>query len=295
VRILVTGAAGFIGQYLCSELTASHDVIGVDILDGNLIKPGIAAAIVKHHKPELVIHLAGLVGRLFGEDDVARTITANAIGTTCVAQACAEAGIRLAYASTSEAFGDHGDKLVPESDHGVLPYNMYGLSKRWGEEACRLYMPEEDLQIFRLSMPYGPGLPAGRGRAALITFLFNAIHHKPLTVHAGGTRCWCYITDTIKGIRMLIKNGGSGAWLVGRTDNETSMLTVAEMACDIAGAPRSLIEVVDAPENQTLVKRLESKRLYAIGWTPKVNIEQGIEMTYRAVKHYNHAGRPQWP
>lgn len=295
MRILVTGAAGFIGQYLCSELTASHDVIGVDILEGDLTKAGIVAALVKRHKPKLVIHLAGLVGRLFGEDDVARTITANAIGTTYVAQACAEAGIRMTYASTSEAFGDQGDRLVPESDHGVIPHNMYGLSKRWGEEACRLYMPEDDLQIFRLSMPFGPGLPAGRGRAALITFLFNAIHHKPITVHAGGTRCWCYITDTIKGIRMLIENGGSGAWLVGRVDNETSMLTVAEMACDMAGAPRGLIEVVDAPENQTLIKRLNPERLCSIGWIPEIDLDQGIAMTYRAVRHYNDAGRPQWP
>jgi nucleoside-diphosphate-sugar epimerase len=295
VRILLTGADGFIGLQLWTALQQTHDVKGIDLLEGDLTKLNIAAALIKRHKPQLVIHLAGLVGRLFGEDDVARTITANAIATTYIAQACAEAGIRLTYASTSEAFGDHGDRLVPESDHGVLPYNMYGLSKRWGEEACRLYMPEEDLQIFRLSMPYGPGLAAGRGRAALITFLFNAIHHKPITVHAGGTRSWCYITDTIKGIGMVIEDGGSGAWLVGRADNETSMLKVAEMACDIAGAPRGLIEVVDAPENQTLVKRLDPKRLYDIGWTPKVNLDEGVKMTYRAVKYYNHAGRPQWP
>lgn len=295
MRILVTGAEGFIGVNLCAALEQRHDVRAIDILDGDLTKLNIAAALIKRHKPQLVIHLAGLVGRLFGEDDVANTITSNAIATTYVAQACAEAGIHLTYASTSEAFGDQGDRLVPESDHGVLPHNMYGLSKRWGEEACRLYMPEDDLQIFRLSMPYGPGLPAGRGRAALITFLFNAIHGKPIVVHSGAQRCWCYISDTINGLCRLIEDGGSGAWLVGRADNETSMLTVAEMACDIAGAPRGLIEVVDVPENQTLVKRLDSKRLYDIGWTPKVNLEEGIDMTYHAVKHYNDAGRPQWP
>lgn len=292
MRILVTGARGFIGRNLIPALTdAGHIVIPVDINDGDLTQRNVAERLIAAARPEIVIHLAGLVGRLFGETNPEATIRANTLSTTYIAQACSAANVRLAYASTSEAFGDHGDKVVSEGIHGVLPYNLYGLSKRWGEEAARLYKPS-GLQIFRLSMPYGPGLPAGQGRAALVTFLWQALHHKTMTVHSGGRRCWCWIGDTVRGVRMLVKNGGEGVWTVGRDDNETSMLDVATMACDVAGAPRDLITIVKPPDNQTVVKRLETKRLRDIGWQPKVGLAEGMRRTYEAVKTYDEHGRP---
>lgn len=298
MNILMTGASGFIGTHLSKELEQyGHDVHAVDIKDGDLTIGGIAPLptmatyLIDKIKPDIVIHLAGLVGRLFGEDNPKMTIQANALSTTYIAQACAASDIRLAYASTSEAFGDHGDHPVSENVHGVLPYNLYGLSKRWAEEVATLYK-STGLQIFRLSMPYGPGLPAGRGRAALVTFLWNAIHRRPITVHRGGKRCWCWVGDAMRGVRMLIEDGGEGVWMVGRDENETSMLTVAKMACDLASAPYSLIEEIEPPDNQTVVKRLETKRLRDIGWQPEIDLREGMRRTYEAVKTYDEHGRP---
>ena len=91
---------------------------------------------------------------------------------------------------------------------------------------------------------------------------------------------------------MLIEDGGSGLWLVGRDDNEVTMLEVAEMACDIAGAPRSLIIEVEPPINQTVVKRLMAQRLKGIGWKPEISLEEGIRRTYNAVKQYDKEGKP---
>lgn len=150
MKVLVTGASGFIGSYLTDELIShGYDVTAVDFVDGDLRLPRTARELIKKYTPDVVMHLAGLVGRLFGEEDVENTIRSNAIATTYIAKACAAAGIRLIYASTSEAYGDCGEEWAPEELHGKLPYNMYGLSKRWAEEAARLYMPEEKLQIFR--------------------------------------------------------------------------------------------------------------------------------------------------
>ena len=298
MKVLITGANGFIGTYLQREFarnTFETDAYGVDLLHGDLTKPHVAAALLKEFTPDVVVHLAGLVGRLFGERDPALTITTNTIATCYMAQACADAGIRLAYASTSEAYGDQGEKLVPESDYGVLPHNLYGLTKRHAEEVCRLYMPPENLQIFRLSMPYGPGLPAGKGRAALLTFLFNAIHEQPIIVHKDAKRCWCYVEDTVRGIVAMLNNGGPGAWLIGRIDNETSMYDVAIQACKLAGKdPTALIQLVDAPSNQTLVKRLNPERLMALGWKPEVDLDEGMRRCYEAMLHYSSAGRPPW-
>jgi nucleoside-diphosphate-sugar epimerase len=124
--------------------------------------------------------------------------------TTVVAQACGHAGVRLCYASTSEVYGDHGDTLVDEDTPWRLPQGMYGLSKRWGEEACRLYAPD-GLVIVRLSMPYGPGAPPGRGRRALDTLLWQAHHRMPMVVHRGGERSWCWVGDTVRGIRLALE------------------------------------------------------------------------------------------
>jgi nucleoside-diphosphate-sugar epimerase len=270
---------------------SGHNVIGVDSRQGDLRMPDVAHRLLVDCQPDVVIHLAALTGRLFGDDDPAVTVTTNALGTLNVAKACGHRNVRLIYISTSEAHGDHGDAFVKGDTADVLPHNIYGLSKRWGEEAARLYAPD-GLQIIRLSMPYGPGLPAGRGRAALITFLWNALHNQPLTVHRNASRCWCWVGDMMRGLRMIVDDAGVGMWTIGRDDNETPMMVVAKEACRIAGRSEDLIVEVPAPANQTLVKRLPIERVRGIGWTPTVNLSTGMTLTMEAVKMYDDTGMP---
>jgi nucleoside-diphosphate-sugar epimerase len=304
VKILVTGAAGFIGTHLCRELRgAGHEVIARDLVThpkDDLRRGGIAAGYVQFHRPEAVVHLAAQVGRQFGEDDVARSIESNATMTAHVARACTAWGARLAYCSTSEVYGDQGEAGCVEGGPEVLPHGIYGLSKRWGEEAARLYAPD-GLQIVRLSMPYGPGLPAGRGRAAIVNFLWQAHHRMPVTVHRGGKRSWTYVADTVRGFRLVIERGeqartaaeseaGVGVYNIGRDDAEVTMLDVARLSCDIAGAPYDLITEVDPPERQTVVKRLSTAKLRALGWAPEVELEEGMRLTYEVVRHFDEEG-----
>ena len=283
-RILVTGAAGFIGMHLCPELERhGHTVIGIDRSDGNLLEPGVFSEALDKHRPTTVVHLAAKVGRLFGEDNAGVTVLDNAGMTALIAKECGERGVRLAYASTSEVYGDGAERTWEEDELGsVLPHNLYGLSKRWGEEACRLYAPE-GLLVFRLSMPYGPGLPAGRGRAALVNFLDQAANRLPVTVHRGSERSWCWVGDTARALRLILEQGKPGAWNVGRDDNATPMFEVAKLACDVVGAPHSLIVEVDPPERQTVVKRLSTQKLTRLGWVPRVDLREGIERTWAAL------------
>lgn len=132
MRILVTGHKGFIGQNLCNDLRSQgHEVIGVDKEDGDLRKAGVMQQHLQTHRDlDYVVHLAAKVGRLFGEDDPHETIADNAGMTALVAQACGDHGVRLAYASTSEIYGDLGLQMCFETVEKKLPHNIYGLSKR---------------------------------------------------------------------------------------------------------------------------------------------------------------------
>jgi nucleoside-diphosphate-sugar epimerase len=279
VSILVTGAAGFIGTHLCRELREhGHVVIPVDRSEGDLLLPGMMRTFLEDYKPECVVHLAAKVGRLFGEIDLLETVNSNAGMTALVANACGELSVPLVYASSSEVYGDGSDRTWRESDlYQSHPHNVYGLSKRWGEDLCNLYAPGNT--ILRLSMPYGPGHPPGSGRAALTQFLDCAMRWEPLFVHRNSERSWCWVGDTVRGIRLIIESGQGGAWNVGRDDNALSLKTVAEMACDLVDAPRSLIREVEAPNRQTVVKRLATSKLRGLGWKPEVELEDGMQMT----------------
>jgi nucleoside-diphosphate-sugar epimerase len=199
--------------------------------------------------------------------------------------------VRLAYASTSEVYGDRGDVECSEAsvDDAARIHNAYGLTKRWGEEACRLYAPD-GLTLWRISMPYGPGLPAGRGRAAIVNMLHQAENRQPIPVHRGAERSWCWIGDTVGALRLTLEATNGGVFNVGRDDAAIAMLDVARLACDLTGAPYSLIHEVDPPARQTVVKRLSTAKLRALDWEPTVELREGMELTLAWVRELEAVG-----
>jgi nucleoside-diphosphate-sugar epimerase len=281
MRVAVTGAGGFIGGHLVNELRfhGDHEVFVIDRSHGDdLLDEGVLDDWLDYSEPDCVIHLAARAGRVFGEDDPIDFIVCNAGLTTLVARACGERDIRLLYTSTSEVYGDGSDREWMEDDLYIShPHNIYGLSKRWGEEVCNLYAP--GTAHLRLSMPFGPGLPPGRGRAAIINILDQARRQEEIPVHRGAERSWCWIGDTVRGIRLVMESGEGGGWNIGRDDNATSMRRVAEIACGLTRAPADLITDIDAPARQTVVKRLSTKRLAGLGWAPTTDLREGMEMT----------------
>jgi nucleoside-diphosphate-sugar epimerase len=270
-HVLVTGGAGFIGTALINHLN--------------------------HHGYPLdrVIHLAAQVGRMFGEQDLRYTVRENAEMTATLAAFTGRLKIPLVYTSTSEIYGNQGDVTCQE-DKGPfgLPHNFYGLSKRWGEEVSRLYN-SRDLIIWRPSMPYGPGAPPGRGRRAMDNMLWQAHHGKKIPVHRGAERSWCWIGDTVEAMRMTIeakrRDHEPAVYNIGRDDDPRSMLEIAEKACAITGADFELIELVDPPNRQTVVKRLSTEKIRALGWSPKVELDEGMAMLSNWVALFDEEGR----
>jgi nucleoside-diphosphate-sugar epimerase len=295
LRILLTGASGFIGSHLRGELIAhGHHVTATDMVDGDLSDPETIRQHVET-APDVVVHLAASPGRVFGEESAVRTIGQNAAIAANVARACAAVGSRLVYASTSEIYGIRGGGMNYEGEpdgYNAIPHNLYGLSKRWGEEVSALYAPA-GLQVMRVSMPYGPGLPSGRGRNAMHNFFWWAAHNERLRVHRGAARAWCWIGDTVRGIRAVIERGdraasvddirrGVGVYNVGRDDNEATMEDIARIACRLVGADPGLIDIVEPGPIVSPVKRLLCGKLWSLGWRPTVDVEAGMAMTARA-------------
>jgi UDP-glucuronate 4-epimerase len=309
VKILITGHKGFIGQHLWQELAHhGHEVFGVDLArdDEGILETEVWADLGEEGAingtldfvcPDRVIHLAAQVGRVFGERDLRHTVDSNALMTTLLARECGEREIPVLYASSSEVYGDQGNATCNEEGPFAMPHNLYGLTKRWGEEALQLYAPD-GLQIVRLSMPYGPGAPPGVGRRALDNILWQAVHGKRIPIHRGAERSWCWIGDTVAGIRLVLEAGerlptGFGVYNIGRDDRRVSMATLAHWCCELVGAaPEALIDIVDPPAAQTVVKRLSTAKLRGLGWEPKVELDEGLPQVLKWVRKFDAEGNP---
>jgi nucleoside-diphosphate-sugar epimerase len=315
MRIAVTGAAGYIGGWLCRELQArGHEVHAQDrrppggasdwgTWHGFDLSDAAARATWLHRcRPDAVVHLAALYGRVWGEADLAETARVNAGLTAALARDCAEAGARLACVSSSEVYGR------ALGDAGILtpllrPLNMYGLSKKWGEEASRLYCPD-GLVVARLNMPYGPpaaepepGTAPGTSAAVgshgynvLHTMLWQASHGMGITVHRGTERCMTWIGDAVAGLAMIIESGQAGTWNVCRDDDHLPVAELARRAVAAAGSASRITEA-DPPARVTRRKRLDSRPLLALGWLPSVSLDEGISRSLAHYSRYDEHGR----
>lgn len=276
----MTGARGFVGTHLHLHLVElGHDVVGTDLEDGDLALPGEAERQVEITEPDLVCHLAARYGRLLCADEPHRAVGDNAAATVELADACASRGIPVFYTSSSEVYGDHGHEIIYESSELRMPTTIYGLSKRWGEEALRMYLPPERLLIVRMNMLYGPEQVGGYGRCSLATFIRQAVRGLPYQVHSGTSRSWLYIDDAVEALGQLIVERASGIFNLGNPDPAIPMTDVGEMVSEAVGGVA--YDVVEPPGG-TQIKHKNydcEKLLWHIDWKPTVSLKDGIERT----------------
>jgi len=263
MRVLVTGARGFVGGHVVEALRrAGQDVVGVGRAEGDLAEAGVAEDLLDAHKPDAVVHLAALVGWVAGEHDPLETIRQNTGVTAVVARACAAAGIRLAHGSTTEVYAAR---------------SIYALSKRWSEDAAVYFCPEATL--LRFAWPYGPGVSPGQGRGAIVNMLDQAVRRERIVVHRGPERSWCWIGDAARAVVLLLERRARGAWDIGRDDQPVSMLELARLCCRLTGASEDLIQEIGPPAQQGASRPLATEQLLAAGWRPEVDIETGLRDT----------------
>jgi len=290
VRVLITGGRGFVGSHLAEELRGrGHAVTACGRRDGDLTRAGVTEQLLERHEPDIVVHLAATVGRAAGERDPVELARQNAGATALVARACAVAGVRLAYGSSTEVYGSSGEAPAREdAPLGAPLHSLYGLSKRWGEEAALFYCP--DASLLRLSLPYGPGVVPGQGTGAIVNMLDQARHGRPIPAYRDTVRSWCWVGDAVRGVAFILESERGGAWNVGRDDDPRSMVEVAALACRLTGAPEGLIEETNPPDLAGASHRVSMEKLRGLGWAPEVGLEQGMRSTLDALVSVGSAG-----
>jgi nucleoside-diphosphate-sugar epimerase len=276
MRILVTGAEGFVGTHLVRELGATgHRITASDIEDANLAYPGRTEQLIQT-QPDYVVHLAARYGRLLCRDEPHRAVSDNTAATTELAAACAAREIPVLYTSSSEIYGDHGEDTITEDSELRMPTTIYGLSKRWGEEALQLYLHPEQLCIVRMNMLYGPEQLGGYGRCSLATFIDNAVRGEAFTVHRETSRSWLYISDAVQALRLLIEKQHRGIFNLGNSHERRPMTWIGERVEDIAGGK---MVITDPPPGQIRHKQYDTSKIESLGWRPRIWLEAGLHRT----------------
>ena len=281
MKVLVTGASGFVGRALVDELRhgdRAYEVHALERGDGDLSDNGIAEVAVADARPDVVVHSAARIGVARCDQEPLLALRSNVLATTFVARAAAAHGARLAYVSSADVYG--GRPGIVDEEAEPAPESLYALTKWWGEQAARLYAPE-GLLVLRLANPYGPGVEPGSGKGALPTMLRRAVRGEPIPAFRGEARAWCWIGDVVRGIRLALDF--EGLFNVGSDAEPVPLVETARLACDLVGAPRELVEELDQPPGRVAPK-VSVDRLRAVGWRPEIGLEEGLRRTLESLR-----------
>jgi len=305
-RVVVTGAAGFLGARLCRRLVADgYEVVGLDDLstaDGaNLAElrsePAFDLVVGDVTEPwalsgpvEKVLHLASPASPRDYQRDPVKTLRTAALGTERALAFAGTFGARLVFASTSEVYGDPAVHPQPESYWGhvnpIGPRSMYDEGKRYAEALVTAWRGQYrvDAAIARIFNSYGPGMRSDDGRL-VPTFVRQALAGEPLTVNGDGrqTRSLCYVDDTVDGLLALAHGAVAGPVNIGN-DDERTVCELATLIVELSGST-SVIEragaVVDEPRRRCPDLSVATRLL---GWRPNVSIEDGLMRTIDHVR-----------
>ncbi len=308
MRVLITGAAGFLGSHLCDRLLSEgHEVIGLDnFITGS--RENIAHLLGNEkfsfhvHDVSNYIFVAGKVDAVLHFASPAspnpqspsgyfnlpiQTMKAGALGThNCLGVARINKA-RFLLASTSEIYGDPLVHPQTESYAGnvdpVGPRAVYDEAKRFAESLTMAYHRAHgvDTRIVRIFNTYGPRMDLEDGRA-LPNLLKQALLGQPLTVYGDGsqTRSFCYVDDLISGIVKLLYSDEHFPVNIGN-QHEISILQFAETINQVVDNQAGITFVKDARSVRDPQQRQPdiTRARQILGWEPKVSLEEGIRKT----------------
>jgi dTDP-glucose 4,6-dehydratase len=305
-RVLITGAAGFLGSHLCDRfIKEGFDVVGMDnLITGDLKNIEHLFKLKEfefyHHDITKFIHVPGNLDYILHFASPAspidylkipiQTLKVGALGThNCLGLAKAK-GARMLVASTSEVYGD--PLVHPQTEeywgnvNPVGPRGVYDEAKRFMESITMAYhtFHQVETRIIRIFNTYGPRMRLNDGRA-LPAFIGQALRGEDLTVFGDGsqTRSFCYVDDLVEGIYRLLMSDYVFPVNIGNPV-EISLLEFAEEILKLTGAKTKIVFKplpVDDPKQR---KPDITKAKELLGWEPKVDRAEGLRITYEYFK-----------
>lgn len=290
MRILITGARGFVGQHLTNELVKlGHKVFVLDQenlrnapdLQGIWIGADIGSYAALEHafesaKPDVVYHLAAVTGVAISYEQEELCLRTNVLGTYNVVKAAVKSGVsRIIFASSREVYGETRGRSTGEGAE-TRPNNLYGLTKLMGEEVVRWHCVTGRCKyvIFRITNVYGPG-----GEKYGIHKILKKINAGETVTVMGGKQLmnFIYITDIIAAFSKALRNhkADNQVFNLAGPDTMTIEEAVARI-CSITGKKAAMNKGPMRPtETMRFIPNI-SKVKRTLGWYPKINFTQGI-------------------
>jgi dTDP-glucose 4,6-dehydratase len=306
-RILITGAAGFLGSHLCDRfIKEGYFVIGMDnLITGDLQNIEHLMKLENfefyHHDVskfvfvpgdlDYILHFASPASPIDYLKIPIQTLKVSSLGTHNLLGLARVKNARILVASTSEVYGD--PLIHPQTEeywgnvNPVGPRGVYDEAKRFMEAITMAYHTYHGLEtrIIRIFNTYGPRMRLNDGRV-LPAFIGQALRGEDLTMFGDGsqTRSFCYVDDLVEGIYRLLMSDYSQPMNIGNP-SEISIKEFGEEIIKLTGTSQKLI-IKPLPQDDPKQRKPDITKAQAIlGWEPKVNRAEGLKITYNYFKN----------
>jgi len=301
MKILLTGAAGFLGSHISQKLIDNdYEVIGLDDLSTGSIKN--LDQLINHPKYSFIEHdvripyqakidailnFACPASPVNYQKDPVRTIETNFLGMINLLHLANETGAIIIQASTSEIYGDPTQSPQKESYWGnVNPIGIrscYDEGKRAAETLCFDYRRQHNLdaRVIRIFNTYGPNMAIGDGRV-VSNFIVQALRNEPINIYGDGkqTRSFCYVSDLVEGIYKLLQLDKNPETPINLGNpNEFTILELAKVVIEITNSKSEIVSnplPLDDPKQRCPDISLAKSTL---NWKPTIELREGIEKT----------------
>jgi dTDP-glucose 4,6-dehydratase len=301
-RVLITGAAGFLGSHLCDKfIKEGYSVIGMDnLITGDLkniehlfklkefefYEQDVSKYIHVSGELDYILHFASPASPIDYLKIPIQTLKVSSLGThNCLGLALSKKA-RILVASTSEVYGDPLVHPQNESYWGnvnpVGPRGVYDEAKRFQEAITMAYHTFHHLEtrIVRIFNTYGPRMRLNDGRA-LPAFIGQVLRGEDLTVFGDGsqTRSFCYVSDLVEGIYRLLLSNYTQPLNIGNPD-EISLNDFAEEIIQLSGTDKKIIYKPLPTDDPKQRQPDITKAKEVLGWQPTIGRKEGLKITY---------------